>query len=115
MIACLLTFGLYYQEDLKRLPDSSPPDTVENHKLFHERSSVDISLPTFWPIKLDKPIIQGYYIHFFNVGRKLCDLEFIVYHSLKQPSWMQNGSYNRPRNLPFARNCYHPFIWLTKG
>ena len=90
MIASLLIFGVYYQEDLTRLPDSSPPDTIGNHKLFHERSSVDISLPTFWPIKLDKPIIQGYYIHFFKVGRKLCDLEFIIV--LNSPPGCKTGA-----------------------
>ena len=72
MIAIHLTVGRFYQEDLTPLHHSSPPDSVGYHKLFHKRSSVDISPPTSWP--LAKPVIQGYCIHFFNAGGKLCDL-----------------------------------------
>ena len=51
-------------------------DSVGYHKLFHKRNSVDISPRPLGHLhyKLAKLAIQGYYIHFFNAGRKLCDL-----------------------------------------
>ena len=63
-------------------------DGVGYHKLFHKRYGLrGISLPRLLGHlhhTLAKPVIRGYFIHFFNASRKLCDLVWIV--AFEEPS-----------------------------